>query len=243
MARIRCLVGARLLHAGAILLIVLITTTLSNASPRDELVARGLQFNAAAFVERAGAGDLEAVKLFVAAGINPNAPKSTLAPAGTSAMFEASLKGHSDVVTFLLNHGADIDSGGAVRSTALMGASLGGYRQLVKYLLDNGAAINKKNYQDQSALHLAAVGGSSEIVQLLATKGADVNAKGAYGQTPLIYAASVGSADTVRVLLEHRAEVNARDYNMGLSALDRTKDPEIVRMLRAAGGKKASELR
>ena len=74
-------------------------------------------------------------------------------------------------------------------------------------------------------------------------KGADVNAKGLYEQTPVIYAAMFGSADTVRILLEHGADVNARESLKGDTGLDKTGDTEIVRMLREAGGKKASELR
>ncbi len=178
------------------------------STPRDDLAARGLEFTSKVFAERAGAGDLEAVKLFLAAGMDVNASTDEL-------------HGH----------------------TPFVAAIYGGHLDIVSYLARNGAAIGYKDFQDNTPLMVAAINGHTEIVRWLVDKGADVNAKGLYEQTPVIYAAMFGSADTVRILLEHGADVNARESQMRKTALDKTGDPEIVRMLREAGDKKASELR
>lgn len=179
----------------------------ATSTPRDDLASRGLEFTVKVFVKRAGSGDLEAVKLFLAAGMDVN------------------IRTVKDW------------------QTPFAAAVRGGHLDIVSYLARNGAAIDYKNDQDDTPLMVAALYGHTEIVRWLVAKGAEVNAKGAYGQTPLMYAALFGSADTVRILLEHGAEINVRDYNLGLSALDRANDPEMIRMLREAGGKKADELR
>ncbi len=192
----------------AFLLGALIAPLPAASAPRDDLAARGLEYTSEVFVERAGAGDLEAVKLVLAAGMDGN-----------------------------------VRTDGVHWRTPFVAAVSGGHLDIVSYLARNGAAIDYRNDQDDTPLMVAAIYGQTEIVRWLVAKGAEVNAKGAYEQTPLIYAATFGSADTVRILLEHGAEMNARDYMLGLSALDRANDPEIIRMLREAGGKKASELR
>ena len=181
------------------------------ATPREELATRGLDFTAYVFADRAGAGDMDAIKLFLAAGMDVNA----------------------------VNPGY---GRGGVRENALLAASSGGYAEIVSYLLEKGAAVNKRDFQDQSPLMAAAIAGHTEIVANLAASGADVNAKGAYGQTPLIFAATSGSVESARILLGWGAMVNARDDMTGDTALDRVNHPGLIPLLRAAGGKKASEL-
>ena len=188
--------------------LALVVTIAFAASPREQLTGRGLKFNADSFQERAGAGDLEAVKLYLAAGMNANISMDEV---------------HS--------------------RTPFIAAVNGGHLDIVSYMARNGAAIDNKYDQDNTPLMVAAVNGHTEIVRWLVAKGADVNAKGAYEQTPLIYAAMFGNVDTVRILLEHEAEVNARDSLTADTALDKTNYPEIIRLLKEAGGKTASQLK
>ena len=196
--------------------LALVVTIAFAASPREQLTGRGLKFNADSFQERAGAGDLEAVKLYLAAGMNANIRPREPRWGGTD-------KTHSQ--------------------TPFIAAVNGGHLDIMSYMARNGAAIDNKYDLDNTPLMVAAVNGHTEIVRWLVAKGADVNAKGAYEQTPLIYAAMFGSVDTVRILLEHEAEVNARDSLTADTALDKTNNREIIRLLKEAGGKKASELK
>lgn len=185
------------------------------ATPREELATRGLDFTANVFEERAGAGDMEAVKLFLAAGMDVNA-----------------------VSRFKAGHG-----GAGRRANALLAASSGGHAEIVSYLIGKGAAVDKKDHHGQTPLMAALIVGHTEIVELLVARGADVNAKSAQGQTPLIYAAMLGHVELVRLLIRHKADVNALTKGFSIETpLDKAHDPEIIRLLRASGGKKASEL-
>ena len=183
------------------------------ATPREELATRGLDFTAYVFADRAGAGDMDAVKLFLAAGMDVNAVN----------------------LGYMLGRGV-------ARENALLAASSRGDVEIVSFLVEKGADVNKRDHADQTPLMAAAIAGHTEIVANLAASGADVNAKGAYGQTPLIFAATSGSVESARILLGWGAMVNARDDMTGETALDRVNHPGLIPLLRAAGGKKASEL-
>ena len=211
------------------------------ATIREQIAAKGLNFTVEEFIERAGTGDLAAVKLFLAAGMDVNARDRMGAKAYT-ALYEASFQGHLEVVKFLVEHGAKINAKTGHGNIALMAAASGGNLEIARYLAGKGAIIDARNRPGQTPMMSAAIGGHVGIIRFLVAKGADVNAKGGYEQTPLIYAATTNSAESVRFLLEHGAKVNVRDSMLGETALDRTSHPEIVRMLREAGGLKAIEL-
>lgn len=75
-----------------------------------------------------------------------------------------------------------------------------------------------------------------KCAQLLLQYGADVNTKDRTGKTALHYAVGRRNPQLVKVLIEAKADVNATDKS-GMSVLDRTFNPEISDMLKAAGAK------
>ena len=81
---------------------------------------------------------------------------------------------------------------------------------------------------------LAAADGYTDIVRELISLGADVNAKTVNDWTALIYATKNGHIDTVEVLLLAGADVNAQNA-FGNTALSLAKNPEIIKLLCAAG--------
>jgi len=107
-------------------------------------------------------------------------------------------------------------------------------------------------------LHLAVVKGNKEIVQILLGNGAqiDLKAKNKDKSTPLAWAAFFGKKDMVSLLIEYGAPINALDANHStpldgavfvwrLSQDDEEKAKhlmEIMRILKANGGKHADEL-
>src|SRR5712675_1367495 len=95
----------------------------------------------------------------------------------------AAFYGQIDVVRFLLNHNADVNSRDDHGWTALhcVGHSRQGSRQLEK------------------------------VTRLLLERGADLNARNHTGNTPLLKAVDSGNVTVARVLLEHRANVDAED--------------------------------
>lgn len=228
------------------------------ASPRDELAARGIKFTPDVFVEQAGAGEIETVWLFLAAGMDvnarecceeplPNAGKawgqhhasSEKARGHKTALIAAAERGHLAVVRLLLKHGADVNARNNSHDTGLRLAARGGHTEIVRLLLESGADVNARN-----PLISAAFNGHVEIARLLISHKAQLNPVTSSGQTPLHWAATLGHVELVRLLIRHNADVNARTKAWSIETpLDRARDPEIIRLLRAAGGKRASELR
>ncbi len=84
---------------------------------KTELANMGIFYHKWAFIEAAGKGNAEAVRLFVKAGMDVNEINS---PAyGETALIWAARGGHADVVEFLVENGADVNRRNAKDMTAL----------------------------------------------------------------------------------------------------------------------------
>lgn len=117
----------------------------------------------------------------------------------------------------------------------------------VKTLLDLGFDVNALSGKEQSsALGVAIDKNHYEIAVCLLSRGANPNVS-----RPLIGALNRESTENkmafVKLLVEHGCDVNRLydlygDATKGFTALDWTKDPEVVAYLRSKGAKKAAEL-
>lgn len=104
------------------------------------------------------------------------------ANSGTTPLFIATLKGHADIIEWLVEFGAEVDkhqgSGSFRGISALYYAASTGNKALVETLLNNGADVNllqgEGSHKGKSALFVAAMNGHTGIVKLLIDQGADV---------------------------------------------------------------------
>jgi ankyrin repeat protein len=133
------------------------------------------------FMRAAKSGDVEMMKLLLAAGANPKATLSNTTPL----MFAAG---------FGWRDGSPIapsfDQGSPEEAV-----------QAIALLLDLGLDINAANDNGDTALHLAVTGrGSQEIVRFLISRGANLQAKNKRGQTPL--AAAMASRKELGPLIQ-----------------------------------------
>jgi len=238
-----------------------------DAAAVARLLARGADVNA--LDEEAGctplhaaasAGHLGIVRMFLAKGANVNAPDK----GGKTALVDAAFKSRTQVVAFLLNHGADpngakspglpvgpgacardpqvlklllahgADVSGEIGRSALRRACFCGRGEMVRLLLSAGIDANQQYDGGQTALHLAAASRSATATEALLAAGAAVDARDKAGQTPLLLAMEKA---TTHVLIAHGANVNARAHDRStlLMRAALQRDPAWVKMLLTSG--------
>ncbi len=204
-----------------IIVVLFLFVPIAHATSPDDARAKLDQINVPysedLFVQKAGEGDIFAVRLFLKAGMDPNAADEK----GNTALIAAAKAGQREMVNLLLDEGAEIDGrdkkfGG----TALVWAAIRGRTETVKLLLERGATSNaKEKMNGMSALHTAAVRGHTDTVKVLLDKGVDVNTRDKAGRTALMWAANRGQTDTVRLLLDRGADIQAKDDTREMTAL------------------------
>jgi ankyrin repeat protein len=125
-------------------------------------------------------------------------------------MHVAAREGHADILSVLIEHGADVDVRQA-SETPLHEASRNGKVEVGQFLLDRGADINARNNSDWTALDLAAIVDCVEFARMLLKRGARIDTRGNRGDwSPLHFAVFNGNIRVVRLFLEYGADVNAR---------------------------------
>jgi ankyrin repeat protein len=186
------------------------------------------------FVRSAGHGDIKALQLFFAAGIDPNVQNSD----GYTALMAAAKEGQSEAVQKLLEQKAKVDVQGSNGLTALMLAAENNHLDIVKALLAKKAdpniqdnkgwtALMKAVYQGNTncvvvlaqnsreevnrGLLVAALMGHKETAQALLSHGAEIDSRADDGRTPLMLAASKGNADLVAFFLHKGADPSLTD--------------------------------
>jgi hypothetical protein len=126
--------------------------------------------------------------------------------------------GLKDVVKYLLEGGADIDSRSTDGWTALSAAAWNGEEEIIELLLENGANKEIKNHAGWNALANVCRNEHFGIIDKLLAEGADIETRTDTGWTPLISAAWHGHSDVIRLLLDNGADIEARN-NAGWTSL------------------------
>ncbi len=147
--------------------------------------------------------DLETAELLAAARV------AVTNHFGVTPLSLACQNGSTAMVEFLLDRGADPNTGVRGGETVLMTAARTGKPGPVKALLAHGAKVDAQERRGQTALMWAAADGQAEVVELLLQAGADFRTPlPDSGFTPWFFAARGGRTDVVRVLLRAGADVN-----------------------------------
>jgi ankyrin repeat protein len=180
------------------------------------------------------ATDLDKTRLLLGHGAEVNAKSSDMR---TPLMIAARRQGNSQVVKFLLEHGANPNpnSHAGAESSPLLEAATAGDAASMELLLAHGAdvkdagepalemAVTAESLNECSkcvdraaysvALPNVAAFADLNTVRLMLDHGADVNAVDPFGRTALMYAAASDSLplDVIKLLVERGAKLNVTD--------------------------------
>ncbi|KAK3236837.1 hypothetical protein CYMTET_53048, partial [Cymbomonas tetramitiformis] len=133
---------------------------------------------------------------------------------GDSALHKAAENGHLEVVTLLLEIGADVHARNKVEFTPLIRAAMCGHADVVEQLmLGSDSELEARDKMGFTALIRAAAAGHEEVLRVLlkysSPRGADIAATTKNGSTALHRAAESGHASAVQQLLEAGAPTEA----------------------------------
>jgi len=180
-------------------------------------------------IDAAKQGRLDRVEALVAEA--PEAIHETDA-SGYTALRWAGIRGHRDVLLFLVRAGADPNTVGADGGTPLHGAAHHDDPEMMRALLEAGGDIGIRNRWARTPLHVAARRGCIQVAGLLLDAGADPNAVTNEGWSTLSVAYRGGHPRMVDLLLARGADPGLTDSEgriPGTVTLTRPKPMAITR--------------
>jgi ankyrin repeat protein len=193
----------------------------------QELEKLNVKFTPDDFVRSAEKGDLKAVELFLAAGIDVNAQNAS----GLTALMAAAKNGRMEIVNKLLDQKVNVDAQSKQGVTALMLAAENNQSEIVNLLLKKNADPNLQDQTGWSALMKAVYQGNAKCVEALAARSRQEVNRG------LLVAALTGHPDIAKILLDNGAEVDTRadDGRTPLMLAASKGDNDLVTLLLKAG--------
>jgi len=136
---------------------------------------------------------------------------------GSPALFQAVRSGNRAMVELLLGRGANIDQDAENGKTALYQAVNDGFQTIAEVLLARHANVNlAETKRGYTPLHIAAQSGRTNLMQMLIAAGALVDVQTSAGRTALSLAVESGSLEAVKLLLTAGADPNAGPLNTPL---------------------------
>ncbi len=114
---------------------------------------------------------------------------------GYTALNWAAMRTQWDVVRYLVEIGANVNSFGLDGNTPLHSAANHDNVAIIGLLIKNGAVIDKKDNWGNTPLHIASRAGNEKVAKILIFQGAAVNAASNEGWTPLHYAQMSGHTE------------------------------------------------
>ena len=138
---------------------------------------------------------------------------------GDSPLDYAALKGSSDVIHLLIQHGADKHAAGGSLGGPVQAAAATGNWSIVETLMKEGFSLDGCTIDGKTIMHLAAIGGNDKLLNILAGRGFSVSRTDYYGLAPLHYAAVFQHVECLKALLDLGVSAEVKAPLLG-TALD-----------------------
>ena len=128
---------------------------------------------------------------------------------GQRPLHYAARTGRTDIASFLIAEGANVNAIDILRKTPLHTAASYGHEEVAKLFIAKGTNVNSRDVSGQTALHYAARNGDKEIVELLLENGADVNiVEREYNRTAARFAMKNNHSEVVELLVSKGADIS-----------------------------------
>ena len=162
----------------------------------------------AKLIEACKSGDLAHVKKLIKEGYSVNkAPVKSL----RTPLLEASYRGHSDIVGYLLEQNADVNKTDDFGVSILHYTCQNGHLDIVNMLLSKGADIGAVDINGYTPLMEAILGGHHTVVEALISSGASVNVKSRSGDKVFDYSLENGHLNIINMLISKGAVTKSKD--------------------------------
>ena len=171
--------------------------------------------------------------------VSPFRKRKRLSPLGqykVAFLYEQVIEGTPKMISFLIDHGADVDHRMENGGTAYQYAAHCDRSEIMKLLLRRGADPSTITDQGSTALMAAAEGGSINAIKYLFSLGADVNETDARGETALLRAVAyeplpeVKKVAVCRALLVRGASARMANHD-GLSPFVLARAQKLAKVL------------
>lgn len=137
---------------------------------------------------------------------------------GATALALAAEIGNNDIVTYLLENGANVNDVKNNGMTPLIMASIFGHKDVITTLIKNNAIIDYKDSIGNTALMNAAYKCHEDCFDELIKFGANINERNISNDSVLLFAVAGGNASIVSKLLELNVNINTTN-NDNITAL------------------------
>ena len=149
-------------------------------------------------IEASKAGDLAAVKSVLEGASHL---VDTTDETGRTPLHWAARGVHVEVLSYLIDAGADVNSQDVNLVTPLHSICSRGHVEAARILIDKNANLSSTMFDQSTLLHLAVINGNAELISLLVTSGAPVGFRDIREDSPLRLAVHLDKWDAVDLIV------------------------------------------